>query len=128
MDTTTGGLPYDVPKPSTEDEASSQRGTQVLSDCGLSELPSSIHSEVGDDRLYATFYLQTVMEEVETPIETEKSTKQNLLLHACGEEGRHQDPEKQVLQKTKQETLAYEKGKLGVHEGRVRDQNNHIVV
>ena len=74
VDTTTGGLPYDVPKPCTEDEASSQRGTQVLSDCGLSELPSSIHSEVGDNRLYATFYLQTVMEEVETPIETEKST------------------------------------------------------
>ena len=78
MDTTTGGLPYDVPKPSTEDEASSQRGTQVLSDCGLSELPSSIHSEVGDNRLYATFYLQTVMEEVETPMETEKSTNKTI--------------------------------------------------
>ena len=62
--TTSGGLPYDVPKPSTEEEATSQRGTEVLSDCGLSELPSSIHSEAGDDRLHDAFYVQTAMEEV----------------------------------------------------------------
>ena len=51
-DTVAPSLPCHVPNPN------------VVSECGLSKLPSSIHSD--DETEHDTFFVQTCVEEVET--------------------------------------------------------------
>ena len=64
METTPGGDEYVVPDTVAPNSPCHVCNPHVVSECGLSELPSSIHSDDGTE--HDTFFVQTCVEEVET--------------------------------------------------------------
>ena len=63
VETTAGGDEYVVSDTVAPDSSCPVSNPDVVSECGLSELPSSIHSD--EETEYDAFFAQTCVEEVE---------------------------------------------------------------
>ena len=81
VETTPGGDEYVVSDDAAPNTPCHVRNPDVVSECGLSELPSSIHSD--DETGHDAFFVQTCVEEVEN---AEYATPQKPLLFMRGED------------------------------------------
>ena len=81
VETTPGGDEYVVSDTVAPNSPCCVPNLDVVSECGLSELPSSIHSDDGTE--HDAFFVQTCVQEVEN---AEYATPQKLLLSMRGEE------------------------------------------
>ena len=81
VETTPGGDEYVVSDITAPNSPRHVSNPDVVSECGLSELPSSIHSD--DETEHDTFFVQTYAEEVEN---SEYAAPEKPLLSMRGEE------------------------------------------
>ena len=81
VETTTGGDEYVVSDTTAPNSCCHVPNPDVVSECGLSDLPGAIHSD--DETEHDAFFMQTCVEEVEN---AECATPQKPLLSMRGDE------------------------------------------